>query len=60
MKPTLDRVERKGEAYHARVRAGYLDQARHDPARYLVVDSSQTPELVFEQVSRGMRERLAR
>jgi len=60
MKPTLDRVERKGADYHARVRAGYLDQARQEPSRYLVVDSSQEPEVVFEQVSRGIRERLAR
>ncbi len=60
MKPTLDRVERKGEAYHARVRAGYLDQARREPLRYLVVDSCQGPEAIFEQVSRGIAERLAR
>lgn len=49
--PTLslfaDRMEAKGDAYHARVRQGYLDQARAEPDRYLVVDASGTPDQVW-------------
>lgn len=49
--PTLslfaDRIEAKGDAYHARVRQGYLDQAAAEPDRYLVVDASGTPDQVW-------------
>ncbi len=49
--PTLslfaDRMEAKGEAFHARVRQGYLDQARADPDRYVVVDAAATPDEVW-------------
>lgn len=60
MQRTLDRMERKGPEYHASVRSGYLAQARQDPSRYLVVDSTQEPGRVFEQLCIGMQERLAR
>lgn len=42
----LDRMESKGAAFHARVRAGYLDQAARDPDHYLVIDATGTePEV---------------
>ncbi len=39
-----DRMELKGEAYHQRVRQGFLDHAATDPQRYVVVDASGTPD----------------
>lgn len=49
--PTLslfaDRMEAKGESFHARVRQGYLDQASTDPGRYVVVDASKSPDEVW-------------
>jgi dTMP kinase len=42
-----DRMEAKGDAYHARVRQGYLDQAQAEPDRYLVVDARGTPDQVW-------------
>lgn len=58
LSPLLDRMEAKGRAFHARVRQGYLDQARRDPDRHLVLDASQPPDKVFEDLMRGVRERL--
>ncbi len=60
MSRALDRMEQKDAEYHRRVREGYLDQARANPERYLVVDSTVDAERVFEAVSTGMHERLAR
>ncbi len=60
MSRALDRMEQKDAEYHRRVREGYLDQARASPERYLVVDSTVDAESVFEAVSTGMHERLAR
>lgn len=49
--PTLslfaDRIEAKGDAYHARVRQGYLDQAAAEPDKYLIVDAGGTPDQVW-------------
>ena len=35
-----DRMERKGEEYHQRVRQGFLTHAATDPSRYVVVDAT--------------------
>jgi dTMP kinase len=52
--PTLslfaDRMEAKGDAFHARVRQGYLDQAAADPDKYVVVDASGSPERVWAEL----------
>ncbi len=49
--PTLslfaDRMEAKGNAFHARVREGYLEQARVDAERYLVIDATASPDEVW-------------
>lgn len=50
LSPLLDRMEQKGAAYHRRVRQGYLDQARADPARHLVIDSRAAAETVFDRL----------
>ncbi len=40
LSPLLDRMEQKGLEFHRRVRAGFLDQARDEPARHAVVDAN--------------------
>lgn len=49
-----DRIEQRGSEFHSRVRQGYLDQARSDPGRHLVIDGRQDPEQVWESLVRGL------
>ena len=60
MTRALDRIEQKDASYHKRVREGYLEQARAQPDRYLVVDSTAAPDAVFDALTRGMQQRLSR
>lgn len=55
LNPLLDRMEQKGAEYHARVRAGYLEQAENDPDRYLVVDARQGVDTVFNELCDGLQ-----
>ena len=50
LNPLLDRMERKGEAFHSRVRAGYLDLADRDPDGYLVIDARPDEDTVFQSL----------
>jgi dTMP kinase len=43
-----DRIEQRGPEFHRRVREGFLEQARRWPKRYVVIDASPAPEVVFE------------
>ena len=45
-----DRYERKGLAFHARMREGFLDILRRDPARCRLVDASPDPAEVADSV----------
>jgi dTMP kinase len=46
-------------AFHERVRAGYLEMARADPVRWLIVDGSKGVDEVAEAVGRAVEDRLA-
>ena len=50
-----DRFESESLAFHARVRRGYLDMAKADPERWLVVDATQPKEkiakIIWQKVS---------
>ncbi len=59
LNPLLDRMESKGAAYHAKVRQGYLDQAKTDPQRYLVVPSHMDADAVFAELMAKLSERFA-
>lgn len=50
LSPLLDRIEQRGLDFHRRVREGYLDQVRRWPDRYALLDATQPPEAVFEQL----------
>ena len=47
---TPDRFERAEVAFHERVRAGYRDLAAASPGRWLVIDGSQSRDLVARAV----------
>jgi dTMP kinase len=56
-----DRLEQEDVAFHARVRAGFLELAREEPARFVVVDGGLPREDVHAAlvvaVRRMLRER---
>ncbi len=45
-----DRIESEKRAFHARVRQGYLELARRDPARFVILDADQPLENVLQQL----------
>jgi dTMP kinase len=45
-----DRMERKGEKYHRRVREGFLHYAALEPERYAVIDATPSIEEVAEAI----------
>ena len=55
----LDRMERKGRAFHERVRTGYLNQIERDPERHLRIDAGQSPDEVFSDLLQGLIDRLS-
>ncbi|MBR0679115.1 dTMP kinase [Roseomonas eburnea] len=53
-----DRYERMDEAFHARVREGFLAIAAAEPARCAVVDASRAADVVFDDMVGLLRERV--
>ncbi|MCK4872514.1 MAG: dTMP kinase [Phycisphaerales bacterium] len=51
LNPLLDRMEAKGEMFHAQVREGYLEQARLDPDRHIVIDACRDVEDVWRDLT---------
>jgi len=49
-----DRIELEKGEFFERVRAAYLARAAAEPARFCVVDASQTPEAVVAEVRRRL------
>lgn len=54
----LDRFEAEAPAFHQRVRSAYLELARVEPARFVVLDAARSPEQVHAD-ARGRLEDLA-
>jgi dTMP kinase len=54
-----DRMERRDAAYQARVREGFLTEARRQPDRIRVIDAGQSPEIVHETICREVDRVLA-
>lgn len=51
------RFENERLSFHERVRQGYLELAKHDPARFRVVDASPSPEIIqnrLRQIADGL------
>ena len=51
-KPESDRMESRGDDYFARVRAGFLAEAKRRHERFRVIDATPSSEVVQEQLRR--------
>lgn len=47
---TANRLDLESEAFHRRVRERYLELARSEPGRWVVLDAAQSPEVLEAQV----------
>lgn len=45
-----DRIELRSLEYHNKVRNGYIDMARKEPERIMVIDGSLTRDVIFAQI----------
>ena len=52
-----NRFEAETLAFHARIRAGYLELARAEPNRYFVLDGRQSLEVLKASLEQAVRER---
>jgi len=60
VKGPKDRMERKALTFHQRVLHGYRQLARREPRRFVVLDATQPPALVRQQMLRTVWKRLRR
>jgi dTMP kinase len=49
-KRTADRMESRGDDYYAKVRAGFLAEAKQRPERFRIIDATPSAEAVQEQL----------
>ncbi len=52
-----DRIEAEADAFHERVREGFLKQARQNPEAWLVLDARQSREELFSEMMNQLRAR---
>ena len=53
-----DRFERKDGAFHERLRQGFLDIARREPQRCVVIDASGDADATHDLIRMAVKERL--
>lgn len=54
----LDRLELAGDSFHARTEAGYRELIGRNPARFIVVDATRTPEEIGKEIAEKVIGRL--
>jgi dTMP kinase len=54
----LDRMERQGDAFHARVRQGFLAEAARNPGKIVVIDASGTIEEVQAEIRQAAKKKM--
>ncbi len=54
-----DRIEQESLTFHERVRAGFLELARAEPQRYLVLDATEEPARSAHRVRERLLEEIA-
>jgi dTMP kinase len=55
-----DRIEARGSEFHRKVRQGYLELARKDPSRHLVLDASKSPDEVWNELTTKLAARITK
>jgi dTMP kinase len=56
----MDRLDLEEDAFHHRVRKGYLRIARQEPRRVHVIDGTMPPDLVAQTIGQTVEKRLGR
>ncbi len=59
MKAQADRFEQETIAFHQRIRTGYLEMARAEPGRWIVIDGTQARDKVRQDVWHHVSDLLA-
>lgn len=52
-----DRLEQAGREFHKRVYDGYCTLAKQNPDRYVVINGAQTPQEIFNDVIKALKEK---
>ena len=52
-----DRLEQAGREFHKRVYEGYCTLAKQNPDRYVVINGAQTPQEIFNDVLKALKEK---
>ena len=52
-----DRLEQAGKEFHKRVYEGYCTLAKQNPDRYVVIDGAQSPQEIFNDVIKALKEK---
>ncbi len=52
-----DRIEQEDLAFFERVRRAFLDQAKREPERFVVVDAARSPQEVWGDIQSSLVER---
>ena len=55
----MDRVEAEPDAFHERVRRGFLELARQAPSRYYVLEGERDPKAILEEAYQKLRDRVS-
>jgi len=53
-----DRFEKEALDFHERCRKGFLDLAKNNPERFLIVDATQDPEKVHTEILQFLEEKI--
>ena len=53
-----DRIEREPIAFHKRLQAGYIEMAKREPERFVVIDGTVTTEVVSQKIWEAVEVRL--
>ena len=51
---SADRIELAGDGFHERLRNGFLEMAKKEPSRFVVVDSSREVEAVDAEIEKAL------
>ena len=60
MKAQADRFEQETLAFHQRIREGYLEMARQEPRRWVIIDGTQSKQKVRQDIWHHVSDLLAR
>jgi len=58
-KTDLDRLEKEDSEFHRRVRNGYLEIARSNPDRFVIVDGTQSIEAIQDEIFMEVKSKLS-